>query len=85
MQGVLPGKRAQPTHLLKFRNRAFGFDTPGPGLEVEEMVATQVDSPVREKKRTIILNSSEPPALERKKRKSEGKEVNMPNRQKTKT
>lgn len=24
-------KREQPEHLLKFRNRAFGFDTAGPG------------------------------------------------------
>lgn len=27
---TLPQKRQQPTSLLKFRNRAYGFDTPGP-------------------------------------------------------
>lgn len=26
----LPPKRSQPSHLLAFRNRSFGFDTPGP-------------------------------------------------------
>jgi hypothetical protein len=26
-----PPKRVQPTHLLKFRNKTIGFDTPGPG------------------------------------------------------
>ncbi|ORY34204.1 hypothetical protein BCR39DRAFT_516743 [Naematelia encephala] len=30
VQDGLPAKRTQPAHLLKFRNRAFGFDTPGP-------------------------------------------------------
>lgn len=25
-----PAKRAQPTHLMKFRNHTYGFDTPGP-------------------------------------------------------
>ena len=30
MELVLPPKRSQPSHLLKFRNRAYGFDTPGP-------------------------------------------------------
>lgn len=25
-----PAKRAQPTHLMKFRNHTYGFNTPGP-------------------------------------------------------
>ena len=47
MQGVLPSRRAQPSHLLKFRNKAFGFDTPGPRAKAE----AQMDGAVKEKKR----------------------------------
>ena len=62
-------KRPQPSHLFKFRNRAFGFDTPGPsgtrtqrtGVEIEQQEpAVEPSSPVKEKK---------------KKRKSEGLEA----------
>jgi len=50
MQGVLPVKRAQPTHLLKFRNMAYGFDTPGPGVEPPG-ARMQVDGPETKKKK----------------------------------
>lgn len=33
---LLPAKRQQPTQLLKFRNQAYGFDTPGPVPGVQE-------------------------------------------------
>ena len=46
MQGVLPNKRAQPSHLLKFRNRAYGYDTPGPRTGVAR---SAVDAIVKEK------------------------------------
>lgn len=64
MEGVLPSKRKQPTHLLKFRNRAFGFDTPGPAAtraEVMETDGAEAEVPM--------------PGEVKKKRKSEGKEV----------
>ena len=68
MQGVLPSKRAQPTHLLKFRNRAYGFDTPGPPkTEPAAVERIEVDLPVKEKKR-----------------KSEGKRELTPRRKKMK-
>lgn len=50
MQSILPGKRAQPTHLLKFRNMAYGFDTPGPKA-LKQNVVRALDSSVNEKKR----------------------------------
>jgi len=63
MEGVLPSKRKQPTHLLKFRNRAFGFDTPGPG-------ATRVETMEADEAATVPAE-----VKEKKKRKSESKEV----------
>ncbi|WWC58210.1 uncharacterized protein I303_100746 [Kwoniella dejecticola CBS 10117] len=39
----LPPKRAQPSHLLKFRNHAYGFTTPGPGPQAAAVKAMEVD------------------------------------------
>ncbi|KAK4688872.1 hypothetical protein P7C73_g1221, partial [Tremellales sp. Uapishka_1] len=47
---ALPPKRPQPTSLLKFRNKAYGFDTPGPGAEVEIPAAAE-EASVSKKKR----------------------------------
>ena len=38
-------KRVQPEHLLKFRNRAFGFDTPGP--YATQLQSSNTKSPVK--------------------------------------
>lgn len=66
MEGILPSKRKQPTHLLKFRNRAFGFDTPGPSATRVE--AMDVDSSEATGKASVDVK-------EKKKRKSESKEI----------
>ena len=66
MEGILPSKRKQPTHLLKFRNRAFGFDTLGPSATRVE--AMDVDSSEATGKASVDVK-------EKKKRKSESKEV----------
>jgi hypothetical protein len=47
MEGLLTPigqKRKQPTHLLKFRNRVNGFDTPGPAGPGEDR-GMEVDAP----------------------------------------
>jgi hypothetical protein len=60
LETALPAKRVQPTHLLKFRNKTIGFDTPGPGGPVVPASATEstgsngatgVEQPVEKKKR----------------------------------
>ena len=56
MQGILPSKRAQPTHLLKFRNRAYGYDTPGPRTEAARPV---MDSVVLDKSKRKSARKSE--------------------------
>lgn len=79
MEGVLPGKRAQPTHLFKFRNRAFGFDTPGPAATV--MAGMDVDGETARAATTAAPVAAVDGAVQegtkekKKKRKSEGKDV----------
>lgn len=53
MEGALPAKRKQPAHLLKFRNRAYGFDTPGPNQPETSPKETtmDVDDEITPKKR----------------------------------
>lgn len=55
-------KRTQPEHKLKFRNRAYGFDTPGPAATVgedadeneddEDDTAAPEDSPAKTPKKS---------------------------------
>ena len=58
MQGVLPGKRAQPLHLLKFRNKAYGFDTPGPASKTEKAAPLASQTQHKEKRRKHEKNES---------------------------
>jgi hypothetical protein len=59
-----PKKRQQPEHLLKFRNRAFGFDTPGPAATQLQHTG-DIDGPK--------ASVSGPVETKKQKRKSEGK------------
>ena len=71
-----PKKRAQPEHLLKFRNRPYGFDTPGPGKKAQLANGGDV-----EMKEAASQKSSKE---EKKKRKSEGKHSSSPKKKKVK-
>ncbi|TYJ54899.1 hypothetical protein B9479_004407 [Cryptococcus floricola] len=74
-------KRPQPTHLLKFRNHAYGYDTPGPEvtskkvlgqeMEVEEDVSGQeeVEEKVEKKEKKRKTDKDESPAKAKKKAK----------------
>lgn len=57
---ALPKKRKQPSHLLKFRNHAYGFDTPGPPSETVAAVASNDISKVKEKKRKSVGHDQSP-------------------------
>ena len=57
MEGVLPSRRQQLSHLFKFRNPAYGHDTPGPttrldspSLPTSPTTEMEVDTPQKSKK-----------------------------------
>jgi hypothetical protein len=69
-----PPKRVQPTHLLKFRNKTVGYNTPGPGgvAPVEETNGVgEAD---------IVVGTP----VEKKKRRKSEKEGGSPKKKKTK-
>jgi hypothetical protein len=67
-------KRVQPTHLLKFRNKTVGFDTPGPG-GVVEVPATREG---------VAMDTEVVPVEKKKRRKSEKGDGETPKKKKTK-
>jgi len=69
-----PVKRVQPTHLLKFRNKTVGFDTPGPG--------GVVDVPATREGVEVDVESA--PVEKKKRRKSEKGDGETPKKKKTK-
>lgn len=75
MEGVLPGKRAQPSHLFKFRNRAFGYDTPGPAATVISGMDLDEEYANLDKGEEKAVTEAEPVKEKKKKRKSEGKDA----------
>jgi hypothetical protein len=70
LEGVLPGKRAQPSHLLKFRNKAYGYDTPGPAATV--LADMDVDGEEASDSPVAASEKVEEKKEKKKKRKSEG-------------
>jgi hypothetical protein len=60
---ALPSKRAQPTHLLKFRNCAYGFDTPGPkhqAAELQSQLTAAADAPKEKKRKSLGKDQASP-------------------------
>jgi hypothetical protein len=71
-------KRVQPTHLLKFRNKTVGFDTPGPG-GVVDVPATREGVEVETNSESVSA-----PVEKKKRRKSEKGDGETPKKKKTK-
>ncbi|KAK6905306.1 hypothetical protein I204_05253 [Kwoniella mangroviensis CBS 8886] len=63
-------KRSQPTHLLKFRNQAYGFTTPGP----EHTVVKSMDVDGQGQDDTAMEPSSQVDTVDKVKDKKEKKE-----------
>ncbi|WVQ80259.1 hypothetical protein IAT38_002364 [Cryptococcus sp. DSM 104549] len=72
---VLPAKRQQPTHLLKFRNRTYGFDTPGPGATVVREAETEEMELDGEAPAEADVEPAVSSQKKEKKRKSDGKDA----------
>ncbi|WVR03544.1 hypothetical protein IAU60_000536 [Kwoniella sp. DSM 27419] len=80
---TLNGKRVQPTHLMKFRNHAFGFHTPGPGQTGTSAGAAGADVEMNDDAHASLANVAETKEekagkegkkdKKEKRRKSEGK------------
>ncbi|OXG20547.1 hypothetical protein C366_02082 [Cryptococcus neoformans Tu401-1] len=69
-----PAKRAQPTHLMKFRNHTYGFNTPGPEktskkLRGEVMEVEQVEREAAPPPPAAVASPASKVAVESKKEK----------------
>ena len=58
MEGVLPSKRQQLSHLFKFRNPAYGYNTPGPTASIDPPIIRT--SPMNDMERDTPKKSKKP-------------------------
>jgi hypothetical protein len=75
MQGLLKPvgqRREQPTHLLKFRNMVYGFDTAGPGAEQRGEDGMEVDAGAKSQSQSQSQTQVMEKGEKKKKRKSDG-------------